>query len=165
MAGMGRKRSFGKRPQWVESSHDGGRLVIVSSEAWQVRDGASSIEQARGIARKALIVLGFNALLCIFLIASGGMASPTAHGSPIVLGIGLASALVAPVAKIALDASRKSARDHGLYLGLIGTTLLWAPLYLLTMFGDQPDPIMDLTYVGIALLFVSILWPRPSASR
>jgi hypothetical protein len=49
-----------------------------------VRDRASYIEEARGIARQSLFVVGFNALLWILLVASGGMASPRAHGSPII---------------------------------------------------------------------------------
>jgi hypothetical protein len=130
-----------------------------------VRDRASYIQQARGIARQSLFVLGFNGLLWILLVASGGIASPTAEGSTVILGIGLGSALIVPVAKVWLDASRKRPRDYGLYLGLVGTALLWGPIYLLTMFGEQPDVLMGLTYVGVALLFISIFWPTPTASE
>lgn len=128
------------------------------------RDRASYVEQARGIGRQSLFVLGFNALLWFLLVASGRMASPTAHGSPVILGIGLASAVIVPVAAVWLDARRNRGRNYGRYVGLIGTTLLWGPLYLLTMFGDQPDLVMDLTYLGFALLVASVFFRPPSVS-
>jgi hypothetical protein len=125
-----------------------------------VRNRASYIEQARYIARQGLLVLGFNGLLWFLLLASGGMASPMAHGSPVILGLGLASVLLVPVAAVWLDTRRRRDRDYGLYVGLIGTALLWGPIYLLTMFGQQPDWLMDLTYVGVALLIVSVFLAR-----
>ena len=130
-----------------------------------MRDRASYIEQARGIGRRTLWVLGFNGLLWILLVASGGMARPTAHASPVILSLGLASALIVPTAKIWPDRRRKDGPDYGLHLGLIGTTLLWGPLYLLTMFGEQPDILMDLVYVGAALMLGSVFWPTPAAAN
>jgi hypothetical protein len=112
-----------------------------------------------------LRIIGFNALLWILLVASGGMANPETHGSPVILGIGLGSAFIVPITKVWLDSRRKQARDYGLYLGLIGTTLLWGPIYLLTMFGDQPDVVMDLTYVGLALLIASVFFRPPTAPK
>jgi hypothetical protein len=131
----------------------------------RVRDRASYIQQTRDIARQTLLVLGFNALLWVLLVASGSIASPNARGSMVILALGLGSALFLPIANAWFDTKRKRARDYGLYLGLVGTTLLWGPIYLLMIFGDQPDVLMDLTYVGGALLFASVFWPTRSASE
>jgi hypothetical protein len=131
----------------------------------RIRDRASYLVQARAIGRQALIVVGFNALLWMLLVASGAMATPMARGSPIVLGVGFASALIIPIAKIGFDITRGRLREFGLYAGLIGTMFLWGPIYLLTMFGEQPGIVMDLTYVGAGLLLVSVLWPTPSTPK
>jgi hypothetical protein len=130
-----------------------------------VRDRASYVEEARGIARRSFFVLGLNALLWILLVASGGLASPTAHGSPVILGIGLGSALIVPIATVWLDARRNRPRNYGVYVGLIGTALLWGPLYLLAMFGHEPDIVMDLTLVGSALLIASAFFRPPTVSN
>lgn len=129
----------------------------------RVRDRASYINEARGALRRTLYVLGFNGLLLIWLGASGATAGPTGHGSLIMLLIGLASALITPIAKVGLDAKRKCARDYGLYLGLVGTTLLWGPLYLEAMFGRHTGYVSNLIYVGVALLVGSIFWPVRTA--
>lgn len=128
-----------------------------------MRDRASYIQQARGIARRSLFVLGFNWLLCILLVAWGGMATPAGRNSSVLLWIGLGAALVVPVAKVWLDMRGKRVRDHGLYLGSAGTTLLWGPIYLVAMFGDRLNMLMDLAYVGAALLLGSVFWPTREA--
>ena len=138
----------------------GGKLREV-----RVRNRGSYINEARGILRRSLYVLGFNGLLLMLLGASGAIAGPRAHGSLIMLMIGLGSALIIPIAKVGLDARRKCARDYGLYLGLVGTTLLWGPLYLEAMFGRQPGYASNLFYVGVALRVGSNFWPVRNASE
>ena len=147
-----------ERLPWVEAATSMIALAHMLREV-RVRDRASYINQARGILRQSLYVLGFNGLLLILLGASGAIAGPRAHGSLIMLMIGLGSALMIPIAKVGPDARRKCARDYGLYLGLVGTTLLWGPLYLEAAFGPQPGFVSNFIYVGVALLVGSIFWP------
>jgi hypothetical protein len=120
-----------------------------------------ALRQTGQILSNSAYVLGFALILFVMLFASGAMASPTAEGSRLILWIGLLTAFLIPPIVGARDCLRKGGPDWGRLVGLVGMALLWVPIYLETMFGEQPDLVMDLVFVGVALGLASIFWPPP----
>lgn len=128
-------------------------------------DGESYLEQAGAINRQRRVVGAFNAGLLLPLLASGAMSAPEAHGSPFILGCGLTILLAVPVAKFLLDSRSKAVRNYGLYVALLGTALMWGPVYLETMIGELPEIVLGLSLVGVALLVASVFWPSRSINE
>jgi len=107
--------------------------------------------------RRELWILALNgALIANFALLRGSAVYPF----PTVLGIGLM--LLIPSGLALVDITKRSPLNTGLYVGLIGTAVLWLPIYIREISNVHaiPDPLIGpVSIAGVILIFASAFLP------
>ena len=102
--------------------------------------------------------------LCLAYVLYATARNPLSLPLTVVLAVSLA---MLPIVLTTLHVRKIVTTDKGFIMSMVGTALLWAPLFLTAYdyrgpFGDLVELSTDASiYIGIALLFLSVFWPIP----